>query len=286
MLGDEPFLRAILADPADDAPWLIYADWLEERGDPRAALYRNRRWSNGVGVRFVLVPRGTFWMGDRGRQRQVEVPHEFYLGAFPVTQRQWQGVMGSNPSFFSSEGEGADEVTGVPDYDLMEFPVEHVSWEDAQEFIKRLNAREPGGGFLYRLPTEAEWEYSCRGAATSQSDCDFDFYFTRPTNDLSSELANFNGYRPVGNAPEGKYLGRTSKVGSYQPNRLGLSDMHGNVWEWCEDAYDGGSARVARGGSWGHSGVYCRASLRRRFEPSVRGSRLGLRLAAVSSGGS
>jgi uncharacterized protein (TIGR02996 family) len=93
MLGDEPFLRAILADPADDAPWLIYADWLEERGDPRAALYRNRQVTNSLGIQMVLVPRGTFWMGDRGSQRQVEMPHEFY--SIPVPESPTGRVMPS-----------------------------------------------------------------------------------------------------------------------------------------------------------------------------------------------
>jgi uncharacterized protein (TIGR02996 family) len=287
MLDDESFLRAILADAADNAPWLIYADWLEERGDPRAALYRNPRWTNSVGVRFVLVPRGAFWMGDRGSQRQVEVPHEFYIGAFPVTQGQWQTVMGGNPCYFSRGGDGADEVKGFSDDDLKQFPVEQVSWKDAQEFIKRLNAREKEGGFLHRLPTEVEWEYSCRGGATSQSDCEFDFYFAQPTNDLSAELVNFHGNHPAGNAPQGTWLRRTSKVGSYPPNRLSLYDMHGNVWEWCEDPFRaGGSARVVRGGSWCGSGVDCRSSSRYSAGPSDDNIHLGLRLAAVPSGGS
>jgi formylglycine-generating enzyme required for sulfatase activity len=160
-----------------------------------------------------------------------------------------------------------------------------VSWEDVQEFLKRLNAREKDSGFLYRLPTEAEWEYSCRGGASSQADCAFDFYFSQPTNDLSSEQANCDGNHPAGNAPKGKYLERTTKVGSYKPNRLGIYDMHGNVWEWCEDQYEaGGSARVIRGGGWRFHAVNCRASLRNRYVPASRSDYLGFRLAAVPSG--
>jgi formylglycine-generating enzyme required for sulfatase activity len=148
----------------------------------------------------------------------------------------------------------------------------------------RLNAREKSSGFLYRLPREAEWEYACRGGATSQEDCAFDFYFSQPTNSLSSAQANFDGNFPAGNAAKGQYLERTTKVGSYQPNRLGIYGMHGNVWEWCEDSYNGGSARVFRGGGWSGSGSECRASDRHGREPSDRDFNLGVRLAAVPSG--
>jgi uncharacterized protein (TIGR02996 family) len=285
MLCDEPFLRAIRADPADEAPWLIYADWLEERGDGRAALYRHRRRTNALGVQLVLVPRGTFWMGDRGRQRRVEIPHDFYLGAFPVTQEQWQTVMGNNPSWFSRGGEGADKVQGISDADLKQFPVECVSWDDVQDFLERLNAREQGRGFLYRLPTEAEWEFACRGGAITQEECAFDFYFAQPGNDLSYEQANFHDSDSVGAAPRGIYPGRTSKVGSYAPNRLGLYDMHGNVWEWCEDRWGArGSALVFRGGCWFDRGPDCRASVRNAGAPLLQEHCLGFRLAAVPSG--
>src|ERR1700758_854942 len=134
MLSDDLFLRAIRADPVDEAPWLIYADWLEERGDPRAALYRQRHLTNFLGMSLVLVPRGTFWMGDRGSQRQVEIPHDFYIGVFPVTQREWQAILGSNPSRYKGD----------------DLPVENVSWNDVQEFLQRLNAREKGDELLCR----------------------------------------------------------------------------------------------------------------------------------------
>jgi formylglycine-generating enzyme required for sulfatase activity/tRNA A-37 threonylcarbamoyl transferase component Bud32 len=240
---------------------------------------------NALGMKFVQVPHGSFWMGDRGSQKQVEIARDFYLGVFPVTQEQWQAVMDSNPSWFSRSGGGADMVKAFADADLKQFPVEQVSWDDVQEFVKRLNAREKSTGFLYRLPTEAEWEYACRGGATSQADCAFDFYFAQPTNDLSSEQANFDGTNPAGRAPKGKCLFRTSKVGSYQPNRLGIYDMHGNVWEWCEDHVGAeGSARVDRGGCWRSYGSPCRASSRYVLEPPDRGFDLGFRLAAVPSG--
>jgi uncharacterized protein (TIGR02996 family) len=284
MPTDESFLQAIRADPADEAPWLIYADWLEERGDPRAALYRRPRLTNALGVQLVLVPRGSFWMGERGEQRPVVIPHEFYLGAYPVTQGQWQAVMGNNPSNFSRIGDGADQVQGISDPDLEQFPVEMVSWDDVQEFLTRLNERE-WDGFLYRLPTEAEWEYACRGAASSPEGCAFDFYFAQPTNDLSSEQANFDGTKPAGDAPEGQCLGRTTKVGSYQPNRLGLYDMHGNVGEWCADPFrEGDRARVVRGGGWIWRAAYRSASDRERNVSGFGGVSRGFRLAAVPSG--
>jgi formylglycine-generating enzyme required for sulfatase activity len=135
---------------------------------------------------------------------------------------------------------------------------------------------------VYRLPTEAEWEYACRGGVTSKQDCSFDFYFEQPTNDLSSQQANFNGNHPAGQASKGPYLERTSKVGSYKPNRLGICDLHGNVWEWCEDSYgDGASDRVIRGVSWYSDGSSCRAAHRAGRAPSGRHYYLGFRLARV-----
>jgi formylglycine-generating enzyme required for sulfatase activity len=231
--------------------------------------------ADGVSVRMALVPKGTFWMSenDINAQRQVEIPHDFWLGIYPVTQRQWQAVMGSNPSHFQNDKGGG------PDH-----PVEQVSWEDAQQFIQKLNAQNRERGWLYRLPTEAEWEYACRGGATSKQECSFDFYLDRPTNDLCSTQANFDGNHPAGKAATGPYLQRTSEVGSYPPNKLGIYDMHGNVWEWCEDSYDGGSVRVFRGGSWLHHASSCRAAIRRGYEPSLRYLHLGFRLARVPSG--
>jgi formylglycine-generating enzyme required for sulfatase activity len=215
-------------------------------------------------MKLVLVPRGTFWMCDRGSQRQVVIPRDFYIGAYPVTQGQWQALMGSNPSWFSRDGRGADKVKYIPDAGLKQFPVECVSWNDIQNIVERLNIREKDRGFLYRLPTEAEWEYSCRGGATSQAECAFDFYFAQPTDDLSSEQANFDGNYPASSSPKGKYLKRTTKVGSYPPNWLGLHDMHGNVWEWCSEVR-------MRGGSWRQYGPDCRASIELlRYSPRIR----------------
>ncbi len=154
-----------------------------------------------------------------------------------------------------------------------------VRWDDAKAFIKKLNERERGGGFIYRLPTEAEWEYACRGGATSEEECSYYFYFDKPTNDLSSKQANFNGNEPFGKGDKGPDLGRTTKVGSYAPNKLGLYDMHGNVWQWCEDLYDcKGYDRVYRGGGWSNYGSHCQAAFRYRDAEPYRSYNQGFRL--------
>ncbi len=240
-------------------------------------------------MKFVPIPRGTFWMGwdsEKKQSRQVTIDHDFELAAYCVTQGQWEKVMGNNPSWFSRQGQGQDRVKDISDKDLEHFPVEGVSWEDAQAFVKKLNAREAGKGWTYRLPKEAEWEYAYRNAAQSKEECSFDFYFQTGTNDLSSTQANFAGNYPAGNGAKGPYLGRTTKVGAYAPNKLGLYDMHGNVWQWCEELYDDkGPARVLRGGSWSCLGRYCRAACRYGRAPSDRLNGLGFRLARVRVGG-
>ena len=288
-LHDDNFIQAILANPQDEAHWLIYADWLDERDDPRAALYRHRRVTNSIGMSFVLVPRGSFWMGDRGQQRQVQIPQDFYIGICPVTQGQWKALMGNNPSHFSRSGRGADTVRDISDADLDLFPIENVSCGDGGEFdllkfIDKLNARESNRDWVYRLPTEAEWEYSCREGATSKEQCNFDFYFEQPTNDASSRQANFDGNYPAGNGAKGPYLERITKVGTYQANALGIFDIHGNVWEWTADFFEGDTDRVIRGGDWNTYGRNCRASDRFWFEPTILNYSVGFRLARVPSG--
>src|SRR5262249_29387112 len=145
-----------------------------------------------LGMKFVPVPKGTFWMGGGGGtpgERQMTIEHDFWAAIHPVTQGQWQGLMGNNPSYFSRTGECNDKVKDVSDADLVQLPVERVSWHDAKKFIEKLNEKFVSRGWLYRLPTEAEWEYICRGAATTKSDCAFDFYLDRPTNALTSTQA-------------------------------------------------------------------------------------------------
>src|SRR5262245_223399 len=236
-------------------------------------------------MKFVKVPRGTFWMGGESGKPptgRVEIKEDFELAAYTVTQEQWQAVMGNNPSYYSRRGERKDRVKDIADVDLKRFPVEYVSWNDAQTFLRKLNAREKGRGWTYRLPTEAEWEYACRGGTTSKEECSFDFYLDRPTNDLSSRQANFHGDFPAGKAEKGPFLARPTKVGSYAPNRLGLYDMHGNVWQWCADLYDKDpDRRVIRGGHWEVGGKGCRAAHSGGVAPATRSIDIGLRLARV-----
>jgi formylglycine-generating enzyme required for sulfatase activity len=236
-----------------------------------------------LGMKFVPLPKGTFymgWNGKKGSTKKTEIKENFEIAIHTVTQGQWQEMMGKNLSCFSRDGELKHQVKDIKDEDLKQFPVEKVSWEEAQEFIKKLNEKEKGRGYRYRLPSETEWEYACRGGATSEEECSYHFYFDKPTNDLSSKQANFNGWLPFGKGEQGPNLGRPTKVGSYAPNKLGLYDMHGNVWQFCEDRYvAGASPRVVRGGSWVNNAEYCTAAI--RAPAGGRQYMVGFRLARV-----
>lgn len=223
---------------------------------------------------FVAVPAGTFWMGVNKEQCTVAA---FQIGIYPVTQGQWEAVMGNNPSHFSRHGGGKSRVQDVSDEDLRAFPVESVSWEDTQEFIRKLNEKDRGSGWLYRLPRDAEWEYACRGGATSKKGCSFRFYAGEPSNSLDLTRANFNARWPASNRARGPHLDRTTKVGSYPGNVLGIFDMHGNVWEWCEEEYEG-RTRIIRGGCWFARGSDSRASLRRGESATWKSCGIGLRV--------
>jgi formylglycine-generating enzyme required for sulfatase activity len=198
-----------------------------------------------------------------------------WAGIYPVTQAEWQAVMGDTPSHFK----------GNPRY-----PVESVSWNRVQEFLKKLNDRLAGDGLLSRLPTEQEWEYIYRGGPISQAQSAYHFYFARsktdltpaPTNNLSSTQANFNGDYPAGSAAKGPNLQRPCDVGLYLPNPLSIYDLAGNVWEWTSS--EEGSGRVIRGGGWGNRGEDCTASDRIRSEPDDSFFSIGFRLLAVPSG--
>lgn len=239
-----------------------------------------------LGMKFVRLPKATFYMGWDGKKKGVktEIKEDFEIAVHTVTQGQWQAVMGNNPSRFSRDGLGKDKVKDIKDEELKLFPVESVSWNDAQEFIKKLNEKEAGRGYRYRLPTEAEWEYACRGGATSEEECSFHFYLDKPTNDLSSKQANFNGNYPAGKAEKGPNLGRPTKVGSYAPNKLGLYDMHGNMMQWCADVDPKNSAVVRRGMGKNGGGSNCRAAERYWDSPTGRYSDVGFRLVRIPSG--
>jgi formylglycine-generating enzyme required for sulfatase activity len=258
-----------------------------------APLPRNRKTVvNSVGMKLMLVPRGKFMMGspdtERGRtanerQHEVEISQPFYMGAFEVTQEQYRKVMGSNPSGFAPTGKLAHLVRGL---DTRNFPVETVSWHDAIAFCKKLSAlpAEKSERRTYRLPSEAEWEYACRGGAKEYSPWGLG-------KTLTAADARINGR----GAPGGD---RPTTVGSYKrPNGFGLHDMHGNVWEWVNDWRDdnyyavspkvdpqgpaSGTYRVLRGGTWASSPTECRSAYRAMNPPGERNEYCGFRAACT-----
>ena len=247
---------------------------------------------------MVWIPGGTFVMGsptsEAGRGTD-EVQHTvivsgFYMSRYLLTQGEYLAVVGSNPSYFRNGVVPVSGGTGGAVTDELRHPVEQVSWDDATNYCYRLNVREGrlGSGWVYRLPTESEWEYACRAGTTTP------FHYGP---DLLSGMANFYGrYEYIGgvgsrNNPSGIWLGRTTPVGSYAPNGFGLYDMHGNVSEWCLDWYGtyptgsvvnprgpgAGSYRVIRGGYWGDSAWFCRSAQRIYFNPTGRISIIGFR---------
>src|SRR5262249_23587008 len=160
-------------------------------------------------------------------------------------------------------------------------PVDYVTWDQCQLFVAKLNKSEAEKGWTYRLPKEVEWEYACRGGPMAEKrDRDFDFYFAQPTNTLMLADANFNN----GTLDNYVGLGRPSKVGSFAPNALGLHDMHGNLWEWCEDpdkTFEGESGFANRGGSWGSPANECNATYRAIRIPTNMSQSHGVRLVRV-----
>ena len=223
--------------------------------------------SNGITIDMVKVEAGTFKMGATSEMkkpfkwekpvRQVTLTNDYYMGKYEVTQALWQTVMGSNPSRFK----GSNNL-----------PVECVSWDDCQEFIRKLNIMT---GRSFRLPTEAEWEYAARGGKKS---CGYQY-------SGSSNILDVAWYWD--NSLDGTHV-----VGMKQANELGLYDMTGNVFEWCKDWYGAyrssslinpagtasGADRVCRGGGWGSSMRCCRSSYRDYYPPNYRYGNLGFRL--------
>jgi formylglycine-generating enzyme required for sulfatase activity len=241
--------------------------------------YQTLDLGQGVTLDMVLIPGGTFMMGfpdsesgrsgDEGPRHQVTLPG-FWMGKYPVTQAQYQAIMGNNPANFKGDNR----------------PVEQVSWNDAIEFCDRLSKKL---GQPYTLPSEAQWEYACRAGTITP------FHFGET---ITTDLANYNGNRTYGAGPKGVYRKETIDVGRFPPNGFGLYDMHGSVWEWCLDHwhsnYEGapadGSAwvtggdssrRVQRGGSWFSLPRICRCASRVYFIPDIRGYSFGFRVVSV-----
>ena len=227
----------------------------------------------GAEMEMIYCPPGEFIMGspanEKGRsehetQHRVRLTKGFWLGKYPVMQRQWRNVMGSNPSEFNGD----------------DLPVEMVSWDDCQEFIRKVNASLGCGA---RLPTEAEWEYACRAGTTTA------YHWG---NALNGDRANCDGNYPCATTQKGRYLEKTTTVGQYAANSWGFYDMHGNVSEWCNDWYGeypfgrvtdpqgpaSGDGRVQRGGSWRNYAKSCRSAYRYWSDPGFRDYYCGFRL--------
>jgi len=226
-----------------------------------------RPFTNSVGIEFVWIPPGNFLMGANDNDfpsqqpvHEVTIRNGFYLGKYEVSQAQWQAVMGSNPSHFKECGGNC--------------PVENVSWDDAQEFISKLNQIKDG--YTYRLPTEAEWEYSCLAGTTG---------------DYAGNLDALGWYRT--NSGD-----KTHPVGQLSPNGFGLFDIYGNVQEWCQDLFHysyvgaptNGSAwltgnestsRVVRGGAWSFEERYIKSARRNDRAPTERSPATGIRVVAI-----
>jgi formylglycine-generating enzyme required for sulfatase activity len=236
----------------------------------------------GVTLPLCFCPAGSFTMGsaesEEGRsdvedQVKVTLTQPFWLAKTELTQAQWVALMGSNPSYFKGD----------------DLPVESVSAKNADAVIAKLNEKVPLAGWEWVLPTEAQWEYACRAGTETP----FNFGSTH-----NGKEANCNGNYPYGTSTKGPYLGKTTSVSSYSPNAWGLYDMHGNVYEWCRDLWDGstkllggtnplgttGSNRVNRGGSWSGSARICRAAYRHGSIASTRNGHLGFRPALVPAG--
>lgn len=225
-------------------------------------------YTNDMGMQFVRVPKGTLW----GLQGQQDIPNDFYIGVYEVTQEEWKAVTGKNPSYFSASGKGAAQLAGVPPEDLKRFPVESISWLNAQDFVAQLNTKQKLTGWCYRLPTQREWEYAALGAEQDKAKAHHRFHFkSGPTDKLTTRQANFGTieWLRLENLPGS--LGRTCRVGSYEPNKLGLYDLHGNVCEWCEDIHTPGSQdRVQCGGAFISTETECAAGNRGRGDHTTR----------------
>ena len=274
-----------------------------QEGEKTAEGVGSASLENSIGMKLVPIKAGEFLMGSKnefGRwahehQHKVRLSGPFHIGAFEVTQGEYAKVMGSNPSHFSAAGAGKEKVKEL---DAGKLPVDSVSWEEAVEFCRKLSElpAEKEAGRVYRLPTEAQWEYACRAGTSTP------FHYGEQ---LSSKMANFDGNTPYlkredvikGVDPAtiaGPYLKRTVPVGSYEPNAWGLYDMHGNVWEWCSDWFspvyyrkspeadpqgpEKGNRKASRGGGWYYFAAGCRSASRYEREQGRKRNTEGFRV--------
>ncbi len=268
--------------------------------------------TNSIGMKLVLIPPGEFTMGSpkelieeelktpgadqwymdhlagEGPQHLVRITKPFYLGMYEVTQEEYQRVVGNNPSAFSARGQQKGQVAGQ---DTKRFPVECVSWDNAVEFCGKLSelAEEKTAGRRYRLPSEAQWEYTCRAGSTGR----FNLSSGRNGIPKGSEEWELYNYGWFGG-------GSIQAVGQKRANAWRLYDVHGNVWEWCQDWYGGdyyakspaddptgpssGVDRVLRGGGWSYAAGNCRSAYRGSNTPGLLHNGVGLRIALVLPG--
>ncbi len=271
--------------------------WLSMGCGPTASGQEpSKEYVNSLGMKFMFIPKGRFVMGspetEPDRQpdetaHEVFLTKDHYLGAHEVTQKQYEQVMKSNPSFFTPEGPGKAKVKSKS---TDQHPVERVTYDNAVEFCRKLSqlADERELKFSYRLPSEAEWEYACRAGTSTP------LYFGLRVN---SYKANFNGLSPYNDGGPGPFYRTTSRVGEYEPNAFGLYDMHGNVQEWCNDWYaadyyakspkndppspEKGTERVVRGGAWVNTGKSCRSAIRGKLPADKATYSTGFRIVLV-----
>jgi formylglycine-generating enzyme required for sulfatase activity len=247
--------------------------------DPVKPTGKSAAIDNKFGMRLVYIEPGTFDMGSPSTelkresdevQHRVRLTKGFYMGATLVTQQQWKDVM-------------SDDKPGA--FDANDLPVDSVSWEDCRDFCRKLSAKD---GRKYRLPYEAEWEYACRAGTRTPFWCGAT---------LTTSQANYSGDFPYRDSDgPGQTRGQTTKVREFTANPWGLHDMHGNLWQWCEDLFGdyptreitdpigatSGDGRILRGGSWGSTGRNCRAAYRLRNTPQYRAVTVGFRVVLTS----
>ncbi len=249
---------------------------VKDKGAAPAAGLPVKEFTNQFGMDFVFIPPGVFRMGilsNKEGEQKSAFPHNvtltkgFYMQKTEVTQGQWKEIMGENLSFFKECGDDC--------------PLEQVAWNEAQLFIKRLNAFEKTNS--YRLPTEAEWEYACRAGTTTP------FSFGEC---LSTDQANYCGHYPLNGCEKGVYREKIVAVNEFPANAWGLTGMHGNVWEWCQDWFapypasavkdpkgpPSGKRKVFRGGGWNSYAKACTSGSRAGTEPTNYFANLGFRV--------